>query len=193
MPAVAPIQTPPVVITGQGDSGEHRLVAELSQNERGDVGEQHVSRFGDLDSLVVVARATLPPCPHREQQEGDGGGERDGSLRQREPKEMADRHRKPVYQDRCDANAGQHHPPPVAQGIGHGHQLRLSPSSATNTTDRLTSAAVSMETTFRHVADGPIARDPPDFGRRSRPPHCGSPAGLCASMSTRRLGATPLR
>src|SRR6476619_578316 len=54
----------------------------------------------------------------------------------------------------------------------------LSPSSATNTTERLTSAAVSMRTTFRHVADRPIAHDPSDFGRRSRPPLCGSPAGL---------------
>src|SRR6478752_4306663 len=54
----------------------------------------------------------------------------------------------------------------------------LSPSSATNTTERLTSAAVSMGTTFRHVADRPIAHDPSDFGRRSRPPLCGSPAGL---------------
>src|SRR3954470_919166 len=54
----------------------------------------------------------------------------------------------------------------------------LSPSSATNTTERLTSVAVSIGTTFRHVADGSSARDPPDFGRRSRPPRCGSPAGL---------------
>src|SRR5215207_3545472 len=53
----------------------------------------------------------------------------------------------------------------------------LSPSSATKTTERLTSAAVSIETTFRRVADGPNAR-PSDFGRRSRPPQCGSPAGL---------------
>src|SRR5690349_12305123 len=54
----------------------------------------------------------------------------------------------------------------------------LSPSSATNTTERLTSAAVSMGTTSRHVADGSIARNPSDFGRRSRPPQCGSSAGL---------------
>src|SRR5215208_4905828 len=54
----------------------------------------------------------------------------------------------------------------------------LSPSSATNTTERPTRAAVSMGTTFRHVADGPNACEPSDFGRRSRPPRCGSPAGL---------------
>jgi hypothetical protein len=172
MPAVAPIQTPPVVITGQGDSGEHRLVAELSQNERGDVGEQHVSRFGDLDSLVVVARATLPPCPHREQQEGDGGGERDGSLRQREPKEMADRHRKPVYQDRCDANAGQHHPPPVAQGIGHGHQLRF---------------VAEFGDKYHGQADECGGEHGDDLSTRRRRANCSRPARLRSKVSPTAL------
>src|SRR6185503_16401310 len=67
----------------------------------------------------------------------------------------------------------------------------LSPSSATNTTERLTSAAVSMGTTFRHVADGPIAHDPSDFGRRSRPPLCGSPAGLRQYVDSTIGGYSP--
>jgi hypothetical protein len=33
-----------------------------------------VAWLGDLDFLVVIARVTLPPCPHREQQEGDRRG-----------------------------------------------------------------------------------------------------------------------
>jgi len=40
-------------------------------------------------------------------------GERDRSIRQREPDEAADRHRQSVHQERRDADAGQHDPPPV--------------------------------------------------------------------------------
>ena len=33
-----------------------------------------VAWLGNLDFLVVIARVTLPPCPDREQQEGDRRG-----------------------------------------------------------------------------------------------------------------------
>src|SRR5262249_35991121 len=57
----------------------------------------------------------------------------------------------------------------------------LSPSSATNTTERLTSAAVSMKTTFRHVADGSIAR-----ARQT------SVEGLAHRVAVRRPGCAPV-
>ena len=71
----------------------------------------------------------------------------------------------------------------------------LSPSSARKTTPRLTRAADSMREPFDASPGGqPWHGALGQFGRRSRPPHVGgSPCRACASMSTRRLGATPLR
>ena len=83
-------------------------------------------------------------------------------------------------------------PPPVAQGIGHGHQLDLSPSSATNTTERLTSVAVSMWTTFRHVADGPIAR-PVRLRSKVSPTALRFVGRAVRQYVDSTIGATPLR
>jgi hypothetical protein len=63
-------------------------------------------------------------------QEGDRRGERDGSLRQREPEEVPDHHREPLHEKRRDADAAI--------------SCDLSPSSARKTTERLTSTVVSM-------------------------------------------------
>src|SRR4029450_6069022 len=57
----------------------------------------------------------------------------------------------------------------------------LSPSSAKNTTERLTSAAVSMGTTFPHVADGSLLA-----------PRQTSVEGLAHRIAVRRPGSTPV-
>src|SRR6478735_12638135 len=57
----------------------------------------------------------------------------------------------------------------------------LSPSSARNTTERLTSAAVSMRKTFRHVADGSMLTT-----RQT------SVEGLAHRVAVRRPGCSPV-
>src|SRR6478752_10481297 len=57
----------------------------------------------------------------------------------------------------------------------------LSPSSARNTTERLTSAAVSMRKTFRHVADGSMLTT-----RQT------SVEGLAHRFAVRRPGCAPV-
>jgi hypothetical protein len=75
--------------------------------------------------LVVAATTAVSPCPDREQQEDDRGGERDRTLRQRQAEEVSDGDGQAVHHERGDADAGQHDPPPMAQGVGHRHQLGL--------------------------------------------------------------------
>jgi hypothetical protein len=63
----------PVVITGQGDCGEHRLVAEFSKYERGDNGEQDVSRLGDPNRAFRATNQIVRKSLCRKQHGQDSG------------------------------------------------------------------------------------------------------------------------
>ena len=93
-------------------------------------------------------------------------------LRQRQADEVPDRHRQAVHQERGDAHPGQHHPPPVAQRVGHGDQLRL----VTEFGEEYHPEA--DENCGEHGHDlstrrpgAPLAQSHRTSGRRSRPPN----------------------
>ncbi len=92
----------PVVVAGECDGGQHRLVAEFGEDEGGHDREDHEAWLGDLD-VVVIAVAALPPCPDREQQERDGAREGDRSFGKRQAEEVADGDRESVHQGGGDA------------------------------------------------------------------------------------------
>jgi hypothetical protein len=79
-----------VVLRGERDGGEHRLVAQLGEEEREGGGEDGRATRPVGLLLLVAGQVVAPEGPQPEHEEGHGGGEADPERRQGGPEQVAD-------------------------------------------------------------------------------------------------------
>ena len=194
MPAVAPIQTPAQLWSLARATVASMVLSPSSASTNEEMTASSTWRGSATVRTLVAVVSTVTPGPQREQQEHDGRGERDRTLRQGQPQEVSDRHGQPVHQERGDTDAGQDHPPPMTQRVRHRHELGFVAELGEKYDSETDECGGKHSKPFDASPDGRNGYGPSDIRSKVSPTACcGSPAGLFASMSTRRLGATPLR
>ncbi len=126
MPAVEPSQVPigsSVVASVIGR--EHRLVAELREEERRPDREQRPASRARRAVLVGVAELVTTQRPGREAEEGEPRDDLDGGRRQGEREHRSQQDGPRVHDEGRDRDGDEDRQRPVARGEGERHQLAL--------------------------------------------------------------------
>ena len=198
MPTVAPIHTP-AQLWSLASVTVASIVLSPSSARTNDETTANTTKRG---SATRTSSSSSSPRPSRQVHTANSrnamaAAKAIGRSRQRQAEEVADGDRQPVHQEwrrsrRPDSTTHQRWRSAYVMVIS----CDLSPSSATNTTARLIRMAREHGTTFRRVADGHASR-PVRLRSKVSPTapriEVRFAGRACASMSTRRLGATPLR
>ena len=172
MPTVRPIHTPAQSCSLAKVSVASVVLSLISASENDDTTESRANRGSWVLGTISSAGGALPPGPHGEYQERHRRHESHRAGRQRRAQKMADRHRDPVRQKRGDRHPGQHHPPSVAQRVGHGDELgpvaEFGKEYHSQAQQNVAASMGDLSTRRRPV---------PNSGRRSHPPVCHRFAG----------------
>src|SRR6478735_6259968 len=95
-----------VVVGGEGDGGEHRLVAEFGEEERGRDGQERGAGGTAGLELLVFAEVVAAQGPGAEDEEGGAADDADRRGRERDAEVVADGHGHQVDHGGGDGDAG---------------------------------------------------------------------------------------
>ena len=104
---------------------EHRLIAELRQEEGGADCEHRPATFALCSFFVVCAELIAADRPGGEGEIGESGNDVDWSNRERRRGDAADRNGAGMDEQRSERNPEHRWPEAVARGKGERHQLAL--------------------------------------------------------------------